>query len=1289
MRIGKKALSLVLTCAMATSPFAGAGAFAAEQSTNTNVSSNVKIDTGKQLTVQKGGTYQFKVTAPTKPKFVCGNGSVFRVDANGSNGNDYFFKVTAIGEVGQGAGFYVNDEKVPRTVGVISAGEVTLDTGKQLFVPEGGTYQFKVTAPTKPRFVCGNGSVFKVVENGSSGNDYFFKVIAVGKTGESAGFYVNDEKTPRTIGTIGTNHSSDIVLNTGEKFSVEQGKTYQIQVTAPSKPTLVCGSGSVFKVVDIGSFGNDYFFNVTAIGQVGQSAGFYVNNESTPRTIGTIVSASKSSTSSTSSGSHSSSSHHSSSGSSSSSSSEATVSTSEELKTALETSSIRKIYVTSNLTGDVTATTESKYITIDFDGYQLSGSLNITADNANTVHFYGDANPAITGDLTVNAPDASVSNEITVGGTVNVQDVDSNSWYEEADGNKIIVTDNNGANIKIDGKPASVTVANGADEYDEHVDGIKIQVHAPVAITVNDKAVVDEIHIESDAAGTSITNCGTINNVRAGAKANIVVQENAKVGEIEISSGANATNITNNGTVTTVKAYANISIENNSGTIGLSGIKDITVSVSGTAADNVKIEEGSNLDIFELNSTIEQDPGKTGGPSAEVSVDGKTITFGGTIAYYDADDSLGRSAGHRVGVKVTAPTGITPGNNTKLIVDNEKTYDGKDIFEDGENFFYFYPLVTKAGQTITFTVQWAENIYDTFTIKIDNDATLETAEDQEALEAVLEDITGDSNVLTVNFNKPVFLGDTPLSEVEVETAEDKINFLKAMFRNAEELSEKYMNADAVTIELTDTQIKLTVGDNAINEDIFKELDTSAIGTDDEWSGNDDGVYRMDVALNLDSFQDAEGATAADVDSFKIKFFIEQEDGVVDYDDDIHAVFQTVEQAKEDELPASSKLVATVEDITGKSNVLTVNFNKPVFLGDTPLSKVKVETAEDKIAFLQKMFRNAEELSTDYMNADAVTIELTDTQIKLTVGDNAINKDIFKALDNATTGGIDKWSGNEDGVYRMDVALNLGSFKDAAGESAADVDAFKIKFTSLNLGFVDYDADIKAVFQTQEQRDAEIAADTGVSLTVKDGATKDSATVHFESTRPFGTSETQYSGNYFPLYNFTKNGVYMLLRLYKDEDGEKTPVFFNTVFKGVKFKNLLFGDGLAYGSVTGMKDASSGRKGGDFGVSGIKNSTYLFSDCRIKDSQFAGALIYDVKVDSQDIYPLWLPAGSVDLSITTEPLESGAVPGEYEIDLEVYKSAYKAEGSEYVKYSNDDEVPLLAKEKIVSFTVEDE
>ncbi len=92
-----------------------------------------------------------------------------------------------------------------KTTGIVlsNSNTVKIDTGKKLTVKAGKTYQFKLTSNTKPTFVSGNSTIFKVTYNGKSGNNYFYKVKAVGKAGQGTGFYLNGSKTPVTVGTVG------------------------------------------------------------------------------------------------------------------------------------------------------------------------------------------------------------------------------------------------------------------------------------------------------------------------------------------------------------------------------------------------------------------------------------------------------------------------------------------------------------------------------------------------------------------------------------------------------------------------------------------------------------------------------------------------------------------------------------------------------------------------------------------------------------------------------------------------------------------------------------------------------------------------------------------------------------------------------------------------------------------------------------------------------------------------------------------------------------------------------
>ena len=154
-----------------------------------------KSDTTNDLTVHD--TYQFKITSTngSVPNFVIGTPGVFKTELVSHNGNDYFYKVTAIGKAGQQAGVYVNGGS---KLLVLTVGHSTKDTPNCISdttddLTVHGTYQFKITSTNGavPTFVIGTSGVFKTELVSHNGNDYFYKVTAIGKAGQKAGVYVN------------------------------------------------------------------------------------------------------------------------------------------------------------------------------------------------------------------------------------------------------------------------------------------------------------------------------------------------------------------------------------------------------------------------------------------------------------------------------------------------------------------------------------------------------------------------------------------------------------------------------------------------------------------------------------------------------------------------------------------------------------------------------------------------------------------------------------------------------------------------------------------------------------------------------------------------------------------------------------------------------------------------------------------------------------------------------------------------------------------------------------------
>ena len=162
------------------------------------------------------------------------------------------------------------------------------DTTGNVNVVAGGTYQFKITSTdgSVPQFaVAGDGSIFKLVAQSNEGNDYFFKVQAVGTVGQVCGVYVNKEATPVATLTVSADYTCDTTT-----VNVAVGATYQVKITANSMPTLAAGN-SIYTVAFASQSGNDYFFKITATqnAKAGDAVGFYINGAPSPAFVATTV----------------------------------------------------------------------------------------------------------------------------------------------------------------------------------------------------------------------------------------------------------------------------------------------------------------------------------------------------------------------------------------------------------------------------------------------------------------------------------------------------------------------------------------------------------------------------------------------------------------------------------------------------------------------------------------------------------------------------------------------------------------------------------------------------------------------------------------------------------------------------------------------------------------------------------------------------------------------------------------------------------------------------------------
>jgi hypothetical protein len=147
-----------------------------------------------------------------------------------------------------------------------------------------------------------------------------------------------------------------------------------------------------------------------------------------------------------------------------------------------------------------------------------------------------------------------------------------------------------------------------------------------------------------------------------------------------------------------------------------------------------------------------------------------------------------------------------------------------------------------------------------------------------------------TNTLTIDSDSPVFIGEIP--PINIGRDISKLEFLQMLFNDPDLDDEGVFNEANIQIITDINQIQIVLLDDALNEDLFWELDSP----DGFYSGNGDGVYRRDVSPDLSIFNNLLGlASDSTADPFKIKFFIPMENGVVDYSKPIQGVWQTQAQ----------------------------------------------------------------------------------------------------------------------------------------------------------------------------------------------------------------------------------------------------------------------------------------------------------------------------------------------------------------------------------------------------------
>lgn len=113
---------------------------------------------------------------------------------------------------------------------------------------------------------------------------------------------------------------------------------------------------------------------------------------------------------------------------------------------------------------------------------------------------------------------------------------------------------------------------------------------------------------------------------------------------------------------------------------------------------------------------VERDSAMTGGSLTFVyDEQTHTATFGGegeVVAYYPADEALGRAAGNRVGVKIYAPSEISDYSKAKLEFEGAQFTAGSfmsKVYDKTQNYFVLTPLVSENVTEFKFSVTWTQD----------------------------------------------------------------------------------------------------------------------------------------------------------------------------------------------------------------------------------------------------------------------------------------------------------------------------------------------------------------------------------------------------------------------------------------------------------------------------------------------------------------------------------------------------------------------------------------------------
>lgn len=267
----------------------------------------------------------------------------------------------------------------------------------------------------------------------------------------------------------------------------------------------------------------------------------------------------------------------------------------------------------------------------------------------------------------------------------------------------------------------------------------------------------------------------------------------------------------------------------------VSGTNTVTVPSMTSGAKNTLVIEKSGYATFSKNDVVWTAPATkgtiglsdtlNGGVNTTYTIDGYHMTFNGEVKYYQAEEDGASIEGNWVGVKITAPEGITPGDETTVTINNGEPMVGwGNIREEPDKYNYFYLFIKVRDITRTYNIEmkWNNEVKETFLVDFASTTTLELFK---------ADLGNMIDGARYNYDNAANYG--AISDTAVQAFNDAINAAHEVYDNAVNAKTEAVQAGIYTAqdELIAAQDAFFDAYNTTVEAVSNNMAANAIYTD--------------------------------------------------------------------------------------------------------------------------------------------------------------------------------------------------------------------------------------------------------------------------------------------------------------------------------------------------------------------------------------------------------------------------------------------------------------------------